>query len=294
MFRVCLFLFRFLAAVAAFPLLGCNDSGGSISVHQARLVLNDEPDEGLQTVMEVRETLLEMSSEIHKHAHGHEGYVEDVADHYQSEGKSEESDDHAEHEGEAVHLEDHQEHESHSEEDGHDEDDGHDHDGEEHEHHAEEGEGHDHDHAEHEHAENESEEPEDPDHIHPAGPIEVVMVGTVGGLTNPWEEMQPKYPFGRGEAVLFVCDAGAVAEREASGHVHAPGEECAFCAAHAAETSHQIAMVRFVDDNSKVLPLETKDLFDVQPLDTVVIKGAARITEGGMIIVDGYGLYIRK
>jgi hypothetical protein len=95
------------------------------------------------------------------------------------------------------------------------------HAGEEHDHEGETAE----EHAAHKH---------EHDHVFPTEAKEVAMVGQVGGLANPWEETQPEFPFSTHYAVFFLADPQAVAEHAEEGHVHAPGEECAFCAAHAA------------------------------------------------------------
>ncbi|NOY28912.1 MAG: hypothetical protein GXP28_01690 [Planctomycetes bacterium] len=125
-------------------------------------------------------------------------------------------------------------------------------------------------------------------------PREVVLVGQIGGLSNPWKETQPDFPFARNQAAFFLADPMAVVENEESGHAHAPGEECAFCAAHAADRSAMLAMVRFLDENGKVLQTDVRQLFDVKENDTVVIQGTARVIEGGMMVVDATGLYIRE
>jgi hypothetical protein len=161
----------------------------------------------------------------------------------------------------------------------------HTHEGEEHSHEgetAEEHAAHAHDH-EHDH-----------EHVFPTEAKEVAMVGQVGGLANPWEETQPEFPFATHFAVFFLADPQAIAEHAEEGHVHAPGEECAFCAAHAEENSEQFAMVRLVDDNGKILPLDVREFFDVKEGDTVVVKGTAQIVEGGMLVVKASGLYVRK
>ena len=68
-------------------------------------------------------------------------------------------------------------------------------------------------------------------------PREVALLGVVGGVTNPYNESRPEFPFARGEALFYLADVGIVAEAEAEGHQHAPGEDCAFCAAHAEDDS---------------------------------------------------------
>ncbi len=148
--------------------------------------------------------------------------------------------------------------------------------------------GDEHDHADH----------DDHDHDHEViqatDPIEVVLVGQIGGLSNPWKETQPDFPFARNQAAFFLADPQAVVENEESGHSHAPGEECAFCEAHATDRSAMLAMVRFLDKNGKVLQADVRQLFDVKENDTVVIQGTARVLEGGMMVVDATGLYIRE
>lgn len=150
----------------------------------------------------------------------------------------------------------------------------------------------DHEHAE-EHA-HEEDEHEPVAEVQATEPIDVLMVGSVGGLSNPWEETQPDFPFAKNQAILFLGDLGEVAELEAHGHAHAPGEECAFCTAHASESSAMLAMVRFMDENGEVLPIGVRHLFDVKEKDTVVIQGSARIVDGGMMVVDATGFYIRR
>jgi len=146
----------------------------------------------------------------------------------------------------------------------------------------------DHDHADHEEGEHGHEATEATE------PIEVVLVGQIGGLSNPWKETQPDFPFARNQAAFFLADPQAIVENEESGHSHAPGEECAFCEAHATDRSAMLAMVRFLDENGKVLQTDVRQLFDVKENDTVVVQGTARVIEGGMMVVDATGLYIRQ
>lgn len=180
-----------------------------------------------------------------------------------------------------------EEHDHEAEEHAHEEGDEHDHDEAEHAHEDEA----DHDHADHDHA---AHDHEHHDHEYPTEAKEVAMVGQVGGLANPWEETQPEFPFASRFAIFFLADPQAVAEHAEEGHVHAPGEECAFCAAHAEENSELFAMVRLVDDNGKLLPVDVRELFDVKENDTVVVKGTAQVVEGGMLVVKASGVYVRK
>ena len=173
---------------------------------------------------------------------------------------------------------------------------------------------HEHDHAEHtsEHQGHDHDEDEDEDeheeehkgHDHeeqgvaqvalPTKEIEVLLVGQIGGLPNPWKAAQPDFPFEKNQAKFFLADPGAVAGAEASGHSHAPGEECPICAAHAKDSTELLAVVQFLDKKGHVLPIDARELFDVKTKDTVVISGKARVTAGGILVVDATGIYIRR
>lgn len=184
----------------------------------------------------------------------------------------------------------------HTEEAGHELADG---ETEDHEHEAEEAVA-DHEHAveEDSHAGETAEEhaahAHDHEHVFPTEAKEVAMVGQIGGLANPWEETQPEFPFATHFAVFFLADPQAVADHAEEGHAHAPGEECSFCAAHAEENSELFAMVRLVDDNGKVLPMDVREFLNAKENDTIVVKGSAQIVEGGMLVVKASGVYVRK
>jgi hypothetical protein len=131
-------------------------------------------------------------------------------------------------------------------------------------------------------------------HLEEVEPIDVALVGQIGGLANPWPETQPDYPFSDLRAQFFLADPGTVAEVAESGHVHAEGEECAFCAAHAADNSHMIAMVRIVDAQGEVVPIGASELLNLKAGDMVIARGKARIVAGDMLVVDATGIYIRR
>jgi hypothetical protein len=124
--------------------------------------------------------------------------------------------------------------------------------------------------------------------------MEVVLVGVVGGIPNPAEQSHPEFPFAPGQAMFFLADPEAVAEVEEHAHHHAPGEECAFCAAHAADAAALIAGVTFFDQAGKVLPVDVRDLFGLQEKDVVVVKGTARAKTHGTLSVEATGLYVRR
>lgn len=154
---------------------------------------------------------------------------------------------------------------------------------------------HDHEHDHAEHSENAEEHGHDASATAgPAGPISVSMVGVVGGLTNPWQKTEPDFPFVEGRAKFFLADPGGVAAHQAEGHSHAPGEDCAFCAAHASDDTELLAVVQFEDKDGQVIRRDARQLFDLKGSETVVVLGTARIVEGGLLVVEADALYVRR
>jgi hypothetical protein len=179
--------------------------------------------------------------------------------------------------------------------------------------HGDEGEAVEAEHSGHEHAEGEpghtgqeeashdhGDEAEHHDHEHAAEgdhpeELEVVLVGIVGGVPNPAAQAFADFPFAEGKAMFILADPEAVAELEEHGHQHAPGEECAFCAAHAADAQELIAAVTFADDDGKVLAVDSRELFDLKEKDAVVVKGTAKLAPGAKFLqVEATGIYVRR
>jgi hypothetical protein len=71
-------------------------------------------------------------------------------------------------------------------------------------------------------------------------------------------------------------------------------EGCPFCANKKQAESEAIAVVQFVDAQGRVLPLDARQLFDLAPQQTVVVRGQAKIDELGSLILSANGLYTRR
>lgn len=152
----------------------------------------------------------------------------------------------------------------------------------------------DHDHGDHEHAAHDH-AAHDHDHSNPViAEMDVVLVGTVGGVANPSVQSYPEFPFAERKAIFFLADPAAVGEFEEHAHKHAPGEECAFCAAHAADHITSLALVHFKGEDGKPLAVDARELFGLKDQDTVVVRGKAKMTPTGMLEVDATGLYVRR
>ncbi len=161
----------------------------------------------------------------------------------------------------------------------------------EHDHHAHEHEGeeHAHDH-DHDHAH---------DHSHAAEPKQVVVVGKIGGVSEPWDE---------GRAAFMIADPSDTAQHDAEhshdhghahdghdhdGHDHGAAHSCPFCE-RAKEGTRSLAIVQFVDQQGEILPIDARQLFDLEEGQTVVVRGPATIDALGNLVISAEGLYPRK
>jgi hypothetical protein len=275
----------FLAALAVLSVavlsVGCSQQPSMdpalVAQHRTKLTLAEEPD-GAQTVLDVRKVMLgeEESAEHTDEPAGEDAAATATANNETAEdAATEESDEPAE--GEVVAEHDSAEHKEHAD-------------------HAEGEEHADHDHAEgeehagHDHADHDPAKPKTP----VVSEMDVVLVGKVGGVPNPSQQTHPEFPFAKHQALFFLSDPEAAAEFEEHQHEHAPGEECAFCSAHAADVAHLIAVVQFNDEQGEPLPVDARELFDLKEKETVVVRGKAKMTPSGMLIVDADGLYVRR
>jgi hypothetical protein len=283
--------FDFLALGAVLLLAaGCGQppvDPAVVDAHRTRLELAEEPD-GAQTVIEVREIMYgenseDAAAEHADHDHEHADHDHEHADHEHAEDEhatAEESDhEHADHEHEHAHDDEHAA-------------DDHDHAGHDHAAHED----HDHDgdgvqdHAPEDHVAETTKTKKDP----VLSELDVILVGSVGGVANPSDQSHPEFPFAKGKAMFFLADPAAVAEMEEHEHKHAPGEECAFCAAHAGDSVNSLAVVQFIDENGKTIPVDVRELFQLKEKETVVVRGKAKVDPSGMLVVDADGLYIRR
>ena len=276
-----------LPGIALLGVCGCSKHAldpAVVAKHRTALVLEEEPD-GAQTVLEVREVMYGAPAETGvPHDHDGDGVADHAPeDHPAEEGAAEEAGHDHDGDGKADHAAEDHAHEGEAHD--HDGDGKADHAAEDHDH-THEGEGHDHDHADHDHA-HESKAPL-------VEELDVILVGSVGGVPNPSDQSTPDFPFAKGQAIFFLVDPEVAAEAEEHAHTHAPGEECAFCAAHAADSAHAIAVVQFADEKGKPLPVDARDLFELKEKETVVVKGKAKATANGMITVNATGLYVRR
>ena len=107
---------------------------------------------------------------------------------------------------------------------------------------------------------------------------QLLLVGRIGGGQKPWID---------GRAAFLLVDDG-VAPTCSEEHCE---EGCAECALALAEAT---TLVKFVDENSKVLPTDARELLGVENFQTVVVRGVAARDKAGNLSVIADGIYIRR
>lgn len=115
------------------------------------------------------------------------------------------------------------------------------------------------------------------------GEQDVVIVGRIGGVSDPWTH---------GKASFVMMDAVAMAMGDDHSGCDDPG--CPYCSSGKESDTETLAYVNFVDDDGKVLPVDARELFELEDKQTVVVQGRARINEVGYLVVTADGLYVRR
>ena len=106
---------------------------------------------------------------------------------------------------------------------------------------------------------------------------EITLIGKIGGMPNPWVP---------GKAAFMIVDPF---DPEA----HDCGADCAFCANKKSQ-DEKLALIRFVDEDGRLISSDAKRSLGVKANDLVVIKGKASIHKLGYLVVAANGVYIRR
>ncbi len=111
---------------------------------------------------------------------------------------------------------------------------------------------------------------------------EVLIVGCIGGSSNPWIE---------GRAAFTIVDLSLKSCNDTlEDKCPTPWDYC--CETDKLPTSS--ALVKFVDDSNKVLKADPKTLFGVTELSTVIIKGSAQRDDADNLTVLASGIFVKK
>ena len=143
----------------------------------------------------------------------------------------------------------------------------------------------------------ESESAETPVVAQSIDPTEVVLVGQVGGMPNPWTETEPGFPWRENEATFFLVDPGTAADF--ADHAAEVGDnhaaDCPFCAREAANKSSSVVAISFLGEDKKPTPIDSRELLGVSEGDTVVVRGVLQTLLGGeLLVLHADGLFVRN
>ena len=120
--------------------------------------------------------------------------------------------------------------------------------------------------------------------VHEAGGTDrdVVIVGKIGGRSDPWIE---------GRAAFNIVD------RSVKSCSDIPGDDCPtpwdYCCTQD-DLAGATALVKVVGGDGRTLFGDARKLFGVKELQTVIIKGKARKDDAGNLTVVASGLYFKK
>lgn len=123
---------------------------------------------------------------------------------------------------------------------------------------------------------------------------EVVVTGRIGGMPNVWPETHPDFPWYKGQASFFMVDNKIAAQFAAHAKRHGGGHECSFCKSLAAKNAHAIAVINFVDEQGKVIRVDTRELMALKENQPVTIRGTAKLLAGTMLVIDADGIYVPR
>ena len=94
---------------------------------------------------------------------------------------------------------------------------------------------------------------------------EVVLVGQIGGLPNPWKETETNFPWREGQAAFFLVDpakAAEFADHSKGDPDHA--ESCPFCSRQAGNNATSIAAVALTDAAGKPIAIDARQLLEIK------------------------------
>jgi hypothetical protein len=115
----------------------------------------------------------------------------------------------------------------------------------------------------------------------------IVVVGKISKEAGKGGAEASDFPWEQGEAAFVMVDPAA--EGGEAEHVHKDGEECPFCAKKAIEAQ---CIVQFADAGSTI-KADARELFDLKIDDIVIIRGDAAL-QGGVLMIDADGIYVRR
>lgn len=110
----------------------------------------------------------------------------------------------------------------------------------------------------------------------------IVLVGRVGGSARPWVD-------GRAAFTLLDASMSVVAEGEDSGEDELCTGDCC-----ALERQGCTTLVKVVDSQGKLVPVDSRELLGLKESDMVVVQGTAQKDKTGNFVMLAKGVFVRK
>jgi len=110
----------------------------------------------------------------------------------------------------------------------------------------------------------------------------LVLVGRIGGAANPWID-------GRAAFTLLDASMSVVAEGEDDGDGELCMGDC--CATERLDCT---TLVKVVDAQGRLVPVDSRKLLGLKESDMVVVKGTAKKDKNGNFVMLAKGVYIRN
>ena len=110
----------------------------------------------------------------------------------------------------------------------------------------------------------------------------IVLVGRVGGSARPWVD-------GRAAFTLLDASMAVVAEGEDSGDGELCTGDCC-----ALERSNCTTLVKVIDSQGKLVPVDSRELLGLKESDMVVVQGTAQKDKTGNFVMLAEGVFVRQ
>lgn len=121
----------------------------------------------------------------------------------------------------------------------------------------------------------------------PTGPVPVNVIAKIGGKSTAGVSASD-FPWEKDQATFVIVDPSF--EPGDHGQDHGEDHDCPFCNKKASDAQ---AIVQFVGEDGRVVPVDARELFSLKLDDLIVVKGEAQL-QGGVLMITADGLYVRE
>lgn len=128
----------------------------------------------------------------------------------------------------------------------------------------------------------------------PASERDMVITGQIGGMPNVWPDTHPGFPWYAGQASFFLVDSKVATQFASHAKQHGGNHNCAFCRGLAAKNARAIAIVNLVDEKGEVIRTDVRELLDMREGQTVVVRGAAKLLGGSLLVIDATKIHVKR